>query len=162
MKSYKSAIICAAGVLLALVVGWAVLRFWDRHVGNVPMQMYGRVIDAQGAPLADVHITAAISRMRWTSHPLAPRMKGESLSLVTDQQGRFSIQISSGKFISLDAFEKPGWQLKNRGARMPTIFQYPLLGYEYPPGARKRPDNPSDPIVYTMVPVADTASGAAR
>jgi hypothetical protein len=129
-----------------------VLATWDRFIGNGPVLFYGRVVDGNGAPLAGVRVTAEIRSVSRTSSPFWPDFTSESATLITDDEGRFSIRASRARIVSIRAVEKAGWEPKDGLAGVPKAFEYPLRGYEYPPGARKRPDNPDDPIVYPMVP----------
>jgi len=143
--------------LLAVALGtgfFLTIRALDRFAGNAPVQMYGRVVDETGSPLPGVRITARMRTVRLLSHPLHPRLGPDViLTAVSDADGRFSFRASSGKYLAVGPFEKPGWTPSIAGFReVPRTFEYPLRGYEYPPGARKRPDNPDDPIVYPMIP----------
>jgi hypothetical protein len=149
--SKRRRVVLASVVVLLLLGGYGALRAWDGFIGNAPVRSYGRVVDETGAPLGGVRVAGKIGRVRRASHPLFPRVTREPFTVVTDERGRFDVRASRAKYLSFASFDKLGWELKDRGAGMSTGFEYPLMGYEYPPGARKRPDDPDDPIVYTMV-----------
>jgi hypothetical protein len=146
-------LVLAVGSLLGLCCAYAVLAAWDRFIGNGPVLFYGKVVDGNGGPLPGVRVTIEIRSVSRTSSPFWPDFTRKAETEVTDGGGRFSIRASRAKIISIASFEKPGWEPKDGLVGIPTSFEYPLRGYEYPPGARKRPDNPDDPIIYPMVPV---------
>jgi hypothetical protein len=149
-------VLLGVGFLVAFLVTGCFLavRALDRFAGNAPVEMYGRIVDDMGSPLPGVRVTARMRAVRLASHPLFPRLGPDIfLTAVSDADGRFSFRASSGKYLVVGPFEKPGWRPSPTGFRnVQQSFEYPLLGYEYPPGARKRPDNPDDPIVYPMIP----------
>jgi hypothetical protein len=127
-------------------------RRWDHFVGNAPIRFYGRVVDENGSGIPGVQVAAQLTTVRWDSVPVAPRYNRRTMIAVTDNEGRFDFHFGRGKFLRVGPFKKEGWKPSEVGfRRVETTFEYPLLGYEYPPGARKKPDNPDDPIVYPMV-----------
>ena len=160
MRSKRRNLAVAIAVLVGLACAVTiVLRRFDRFVGNAPVRCYGRVVDEHGAGIQGVRVAADLSSIRWDSYPTVPRFSHRTMTAVSDEQGRFSFQATSGKFLSLGPFEKAGWVPSVEGFRRVELgFEYPLLGYEYPPGKRKRPDNPDDPIVYPMVRAGNPAS----
>lgn len=148
----------AAAVALLGVLFVALL--YDRLVGNVPVQFYGRVVDEKGVGIPGVHVTAELVRVKWTTIYWAPKYSEERLEVLTDRDGRFAFTSPRGKVLTLNSFESDGWRLKVGAPGDPgpphRVFDYPRGGIGPPP-----PTDRAKPYVFKMVPKAKTpATGA--
>jgi hypothetical protein len=101
------------------------LEAWERLIAmhkrgmrlNGPIEFYGRVIDQHQQPIEGVRLRLTLSgydeNFVWRKDLLLPGdkdyLRRESLELVSNSEGRFSLSGKTGKTLYLDSLEKEGY-----------------------------------------------------
>ena len=109
--------------------------------GNVPIDVYGKVVDQNGAPVAGVEVKAAIRLMK---EPI-PGMIGDGFDYLvasTASDGTFSFLNRTGEFFGIDKIQKEGY-LVSATVHEKTYYYYASDEKKYRP-------NPSVPEVFKI------------
>jgi hypothetical protein len=137
--------ICVMSLLGPLYV------MWQHVIGNVPIRLYGRVVDKNGIGIGGATVHAQVTITPFFSMPtqLFPRQMYDNSTTTTDADGRFSFR-TRGSLLWIDGIQFQGMLLWNQGAHMETAIRY---SKDHPTAMLS--NDPSNPFVYEMVPADD-------
>jgi hypothetical protein len=67
---------------------------WQHVIGNVPIRLYGRVVDKNGLGIGGATVHAQVTIIPFFSMPnqLFPRQRHDSITTTTDAERRFSFR----------------------------------------------------------------------
>ena len=138
-------VITSVTLLAAIALVAMATALWSRWLGNVPVSLYGRVVDPNGTGLGGVKVTAVVYYERLLQVP-APFAGGQRTSgpwvTTTGPMGNFAFVGRTGTGIQITSIDAPGRRWSQAG--VPTGFAY---GW---PGAGPLPDCPQRAITYVM------------
>lgn len=103
---------------------------------NVPLALYGKVTDQDGAPVSGAKV-----RLRYREYVLAapnvPSEKNAPVNLTTDANGSFELSGVKGDAVSIEEISKKGYQLSSKT----------MLSYGY---TKETFSDSSNPIIFRM------------
>lgn len=77
---------------------------------NTPIKFWGAVVDQDGSPISDVHVTMAVRQWEY-SLGQGPRTKHPKRELITRSDGRFQWTDGEGDAVSIESVVKQGYRL---------------------------------------------------
>jgi hypothetical protein len=106
---------------------------------NVPIELWARVVDQEGAPIAGAEISFCVRSWPFIRRHVLLEGKFEQARTVSDPNGDFSIRNFRGDSLTIESITKPGFKLASKRH----------LGFEfYKSGFRS---NPEKPRIFTML-----------
>jgi hypothetical protein len=86
------------------------LKYDETH--NIPIKIYGQVIDQNSNPVPDVKINVTIQQLHANPNaPLWTDSKGIPVKAQTGEDGRFVIHGTKGSYLHIDSVQKDGYRL---------------------------------------------------
>jgi len=136
-------VVALGGFSLFLV--WAVPRGCDAQVGNVPMVVYGMVVDQAGAPVPDA--TLEFCALRSTRSPFASPMGEDNVVewrawATTGPSGTFCLRAGNGHTMAVQSITKDGYRWQPSG----PSFRFMNAGS----GAMLYKPDPANPVKFIM------------
>ena len=144
VETRKAILMCAAIVMVLIVLPFGLMKGCDRFVGNAPIVFYGKVTDQTGAAIAGVNVSAEITTNDRFQIPVPFSVKRHrtAINVQTNRQGRFEIH-HRGTSLQIVGLDRPGWVVVVDG-NTKMGFGYPSLP------SNPAPTDPDAPIVYVM------------
>ena len=99
-RTFTRILLCL--LTLVLLTKYA-LYWWDRNIGNGPIDFYGVVVDDDGNPVVGATVDIRVEAVSMIPLPVARKTK---YSLKTGAGGRFSITNEDGDFVLIESIEK--------------------------------------------------------
>jgi hypothetical protein len=116
-------------------------RIEEGEKSNVPVRFYGKVVDQMGLPVSDVKVKFIIFSFDGSVLRNTADQKRTELDLMTDIQGRFSVENQKGYSIQVETLEKETYQPQ----------PYFRKGFDYDPYFQSihTPD-PNNPVIFKI------------
>jgi hypothetical protein len=133
------------GSCFLAILAWLAPYGCDRLVGNVPMVLYGTVVDQSAQPVAGAALEFRAFRSSRIPVPVmfySGNVVEWRLQVTTGADGAFCVHAGRGQNLSIASVTKPGYVDSKCG---PGAFTYA----GQPSSQHYRPD-PSHPVVFIM------------
>ena len=121
-----------------------------RKASNRKVSFHGRVIDQNGDPVKGVLISTEITRREELIARIIADGKDQitdKVDYVTDANGSFVIDERKGYALSIEKFEKQGYERPGRGVKTHFMFGQLLRN---PEASEFHHPDPTHPVVFTM------------
>lgn len=115
---------------------------------NVPIELWGRILDQDGKPIADAWVTFSVRSWPFIRRHLLLEGRFERGDTVSGFDGVFSIRNYKGDCLTIESITKPGFEL---ATKRHLSFEFQQSGF------RSKRENP---LIYTML--ADSVGVAER